>query len=145
MKGQRGKRAIHVIRAKNGLLAKTHWQRTLQAYPISLITLVREKLQKRIPGITEKFNSNSRYFGYWIGDDKDRVYICVQKKNLCIRLCISRDYEGEICRADADFEIRYSHNFQGRAGWLTGWYVPHSTKNINVVIKYLLKAFEGNP
>ncbi len=40
MKGQRGKRAIYVIRAKKGLLAKTHWHRTLQAYPTSLITLV---------------------------------------------------------------------------------------------------------
>ena len=142
MKGQRGKRAIYVIRAKKGLLAKTHWHRTLQAYPTSLITLVREKLQKKIPGITEKFNSNSRYFGYWIGDDKDRVYIYVQKKKLVIDLCISSDYATALKKQG--FKVKPRDNFQGQAGWLTGWYVPHSTTKVDYVVNRLCKAFEEN-
>ncbi len=145
MKGQRGKKGTYVIRAKRDLLNDTTWRRTLKDYPTSLICLIRERLLKKIPGLTEKFNTHSRYFGYWKGQQKDKAYIFVQKKTLCIHLFISRDYEGEIRRAGAGFEIRYSHNFQGRAGWLTGWYVPHSTKNINVVVRYLSKAFEGNP
>jgi len=143
MKGQRGKKGTYVIRAKRGMLSDTTWRRTLKDYPTSLICLIRERLLKKIPGLTEKFNTHSRYFGYWKGEEKDKAYIFVQKKTLCIHLCISRDYEEEIHRAG--FKIRYSHNFQGRVGWLTGWYVPHSTKNINVVVKYLSKAFEGSP
>ena len=142
MKGQHGKRAIHVIRAKKGLLAKTHWQRTLQAYPTSLITLVREKLQKKIPGITEKFNSNSRYFGYWNGDDKDRIYIYVQKKNIVIDLNIELSCVSELEKED--FVIKPRDNFQGQAGWLTGWQVPHSTTKIDFVVTQLCKAFEEN-
>jgi hypothetical protein len=140
MKGQKGKKGIHVIRAKEGLLAKTHWQRTLQAYPTSLITRVRKKLEK-IPGITEKFNSNSRYFGYWIGDNKDRVYIYVQKKKLRIDLYIDRKFEENISKEIS--KVDYVNNWQGKAGWLTGWQVPQSTTNIDMVVKWLCNAFIG--
>ena len=142
MKGQRGKKGTYVILAQRGLLEETVWKRALQGYPTSLMCSIREKLQKGIPGLNEKFNTHLRYFGYWKGAEKDKAYIFVQKKALCIRLCISRDYEDEI-RRDG-FEIRYSHNFQGRAGWLTGWRVPQSTTNIQAVMKWLYKAFEGN-
>jgi len=142
MKGQRGKRAIYVIRAKKGLLAKTHWHRTLQAYPTSLITLVREKLQKKIPGVTEKFNSNSRYFGYWIRDDKDRVYIYMQKKQLVIDLCISSDFATTLKKQG--FKVKPRDNFQGQKGWLTGWQVPHSITKIDFVATQLCKAFKSN-
>lgn len=146
MKGQRGKKGKYVIRAKRDLLSEKNWGPTLKDYPTSLIRKIRERIRNEIPGLNEKFNTHSRYFGYWKGQQKDKAYIFVQKKNLCINLYISRDdYEGEISGAGAGFKIRYSHNFQGRAGWLTGWYVPHYTKNINVVVKYLSKAFEGNP
>lgn len=141
MKGQRGKRAVYVIRSKKGLLAKTHWQRTLQAYPTTLITTVREKLQRKMAGITEKFNTNSRYFGYWTGDDKDRIYIYVQKKKLLIDLCISSDYATTLKKQG--FKVKPRDNFQGQKGWLTGWQVPHSTNNIEGVVKWLCKAFEG--
>jgi len=142
MKGQRGKKGTYVIRAKRGLLNDTTWRRTLKDYPTSLICLIRERLLKKIPGLSEKFNSNSRYFGYWIGDDKDRVYIYVQKKNLRIDLCISRDFEEKIHREG--FKVHYVNNYQGRARWLTGWQIPHSTNNIEGVIKWLCKAFERN-
>lgn len=145
MKGQRGKKGTNIIRAKQGLLNDKMWQRTLKNYPISLVCKIRERLLKKIPGLTEKFNTNSRYFGYWRDEEKDNAYIYVKKKTLRIDLCINRDdYEKKISKADANFEIRYSHNFQGRAGWLTGWYVSHDTKNLNGVVKYLSKAFEEN-
>ena len=143
MKGQRGKKGIYVIRAKRGLLNDTIWRCTLKNYPISLICLIRERLLKKIPGLTEKFNSNSRYFGYWTGDDKDRVYIYVQKKQLVIDLYIS-NYATTLKKQG--FKIKPRNNFQGQKGWLTGWHVPHSisTKKLSEAVKCLCKAFEGN-
>ena len=146
MKKKRGKKGMYLIYPDNGygLVEDYKWEAYLNKYPDGLIRQIRLKLAKRLHGLNEKFNYKSKYFGYCLKDGADKLYIFIQKKNLCIRVCISRDdYEGKIRRAG--FEIRYSHNFQGRAGWLTGWYVPHSTKNINVVVKYLSKAFEGNP
>jgi hypothetical protein len=60
-------------------------------------------------------------------------------KELCILLDISRDFEGQI--RIAGFEICFINNFQGRAGWLTGWRVPHATENIEAVLKWLCAAF----
>jgi len=132
----------NVTMAKHGLLEESVWKYKLRGYPISLVCSIRERLLKKIPDITEKFNKNSRYFGYWVGEEKDRAYIYVQKKNLRIDLCISRAFEPDI-RKDG-FEIRYSHNFQGRADWLTGWQVPHSSNKVETIVKWLCKAFEGD-
>ena len=140
MKGQRGKKGTYVICAKRGMLSNQTWQGTLKNYPTSLIRLIRGSLQKKMPRLSEKFNSNSRYFGYWIGDDKDRAYIYVQKHNLVIDLHIESSYVSELEKEG--FVIKPRDNFQGQAGWLTGWHVPHDTKKICVVIKWLLKAFE---
>lgn len=143
MKGQRGKAGEYVTIAKKGLLNRSVWRRSLEDYPTSLICQIREELSKRVPNLREKFNSNSRYFGFCKGEDEDRAYIYVQKKNLSIHLCISRDYAKELRKAG--FEIRYVNNFQGRAGWLTGWRVPHSAKNLRTVMKWLCMAFERRP
>ena len=141
MKARRGKKSEQPIRAEKGLLGDSVWRRTLQGYPTSLLCLIRQRLQKEIPGITESFNTNSSYFGYWVGEKKDRAYIYVQKKRLRIDLSISRDLETDI-RRDG-FEIHYVNNFQGRAGWLTGWQVPHSTDKIEAIIKRFCMALEG--
>ena len=142
MKGQRGKKGTYVIRAKIGLLSNLAWRRTLKDYPTSLICLIRERLLKKIPELSEKFNSNSRYFGYWIGDDKDRVYIYVQKEQLVIDLCISSDFATALKKQG--FKVKPRDNFQGQAGWLTGWQVPHSTTKIGFVVTQLCKAFKSN-
>lgn len=140
MKKQHGKKAIYVIRAKKGLLAKSLWQRTLQAYPTSLICSIRERYQEMSLGITEKFNSNSRYFGYWTGEDKDRVYIYVQKKKLVIDLCVRSDFATTLEKQG--FKVKPRGNFQGTNGWLTGWQVPHDTKKLNTVMKWISNAFD---
>ncbi len=142
MKGQRGKKGTYVIRAQRGLLNDMTWRRTLKDYPTSLICLIRERLLKKIPGLTEKFNSNSRYFGYWIGDDKDRVYIYVQKEQLVIDLCISFDFATTLNKQG--FRVKTRDNFQGQAGWLTGWHVPHSAEDLEQIVHWLCKAFKSN-
>jgi len=143
MKKHRGKSGIYLIRAEKGLLEDSVWQSCLHDYPTDLLCSIREGLLEKIPGITEKFNTRSRYFGYWRGDDKDKLYIYVGKNNLRIDLCISKDdYETEI--ANAGFKIQYVNNFQGRVGWLTGWQIPQNMHNIDNVIHWINMAFEKN-
>ena len=145
------RRSKNIESADVGLVKDIVWQKSLkkslQDRDIAFLCSIRESLNEKISGLTETFNKKSRYFGYWTGTDKDRVYIYIQKEDLRIDLLISRDFEEEIRQEDEDFEVHHVNNYQGRAKdrWLTGWYVPYSTKNINVVVKYILKAFEGNP
>lgn len=139
MKKARGKKAKYLVCSEKGLLKDSAWKRTLRHYPTDLVCSIRKDLARRIPGLSEKFNRRCRYFGYWKGNDKDRLYMFVQKKNLCVLLCIGRKYEKEIRKAG--FKVRHINNFQGRAGWLTGWYIPQETKDIKPIMKWLLVAF----
>jgi hypothetical protein len=139
MKGKRGKKGKYLVLAKKGLVEDSVWKRTLKNYPTDLVRSIRVQLLKEVPGLTEKFNTNARYFGYSTGTDKDRAYIYVQKKCLLINLNISRDSEAGL--REANFEVRFIDNFQGKTGWLTGWRVPHTTSNIETVMTWLLKAF----
>jgi len=131
-------KAKYLVYAKIGLVDDRIWEGPLENYPTDLVCSIRKQLMKNIPGLTEKFNTNSRYFGYSTGTDKDRAYIYVQKKGLRIDLHISRDFEANL--KEEGFEVHFVNNFQGRAGWLTGWRVPYTT-SIERVMKWLLKAF----
>jgi len=139
---KRPNRSKNVILADVGLLKDSVWKQALEGYSTSLVSSIRKKLLSEIPKIAEKFNTNSLYFGYWTGTDKDRAYIYVQKKGLRIDLCISRKFEKDLRKAG--FEVRCVHNFQGRTGWLTGWKVPHSTKDVNLVVQWLCAAMKGD-
>jgi len=141
MKKIHGKKGMYLIYPTNGtgLVEDYKWEKYLDKYPDVLLKQIRKDLSERLPKLNEKFNYKSKYFGYCVKDEKDKLYIFVQKNDLCILLDISRDYEEEI--RSAGFKIRHWHNFQGRNGWLTGWYVPHSTTNVHVVMKHLLRAF----
>jgi hypothetical protein len=141
MKEQRGKKAKYLVPAKKGLVNDNVWRRILDNYPTDIVCSIREQLLRKVPGLTEKFNTNSRYFGYWTAtDETDRAYIYVQKRGFRIDLCVKRRVEPELRRAG--FEVRYVNNFQARAGWLTGWRVPHTTKDTRAIMKWLLRAFE---
>ena len=135
-------RSKNVILADAGLLKDSVWKQALQGYSTFLVSSIRKKLLSEIPKIAEKFNTNSRYFGYWTGTDKDRAYIYVQKKGLRIDLCISREFEIDLRKAG--YKVGYVNNFQGRAGWLTGWKIPHSTKDLNFIVQWLCAAMKGD-
>ncbi len=125
-----------------GLVEDHKWGRYLDKYEDELIRQIRLKLTERLSGFNEKFNYNSRYFGYCLKDESDKLYIYVQKKNLRIDLCISRKYEREL--HNQDYVVKYHNNYQGMTGWLTGWQVPQSTTDADRVVKWLCKAFEEN-
>jgi len=135
MKANRGKKPKYLVCAEMGLVDDSVCEGPLKNYSTDLVCSIREQLMDKVSGLTEKFNTNSRYFGYSTG--KDRAYIYVFKRDLRIDLDISRDYEADL--KEEGFEVRFTNNFQGRAGWLTGWRVPHTT-NIERVMKWLLKA-----
>ncbi len=142
-------------RAKIGLLEERYWRAPLKKYPIELLCVIRKQLLSVVPRLTEKFNPTTpglRYFGYKIRNrdaakndfskcsyGSDKAYIYIQKKNLHIDLDIDKKFKQELIKAG--YEVRYSNNYQDQRGWLTGWYVPHSTKNIKKVMKWLLMAF----
>ena len=138
-KKRRGKKAKYVVYAEKGLLEDSKWRSSLKSYPTKLLCRTRRELVKRVPGLNEKFNRRCRYFGYWSRDGEDRLYIFVQKKRLNILLRINRYFEKAINKNG--FEVHFINNFQGRAGWLTGFRVSYDAKNTNTVMKWLLKAF----
>lgn len=136
------RRSKNIESAGVGLVKDVIWRKFLQDRDTALLCSIRESLIKKIPGLTEEFNKQSRYFGYWTGADKDKAYMFVQKKGLRIDLCISRKNEKEINKEG--FKVKFVNSFQGRSGWLTGWHVPHSTTKVDYVVNRLCKAFEEN-
>lgn len=140
--GKKLRRSKNIESADIGLVKDVVWKKSLQDRDAALLCSIRKSLIKKIPGLTEEFNKQSRYFGYWTGTDKDRAYMFVQKKGLRIDLCISRKNEKEIRKKG--FKVKFVNSFQGRAGWLTGWQVPHSSNNVETIVKWLCKAFEEN-
>ena len=72
----------NVTMAERGLLGESVWQDALREYPLELLYLIRVRLSEKVFGLNEKFNRSSLYFGYWIGEDKDRLYIYVKKNYL---------------------------------------------------------------
>jgi spermidine/putrescine-binding protein len=130
----------NVILSEKGLVNDSVWESEMKDYPTTLVRVIRERLVKEIPAIKEKVNTYMQcYFGYWKGQDKDRAYLYLQDKCLRIDLCISRDNEEAI--KEAGFKVHFVNNYQGIAGWLTGWQVPHNTENIDTVMKWLCMAF----
>ncbi len=157
-------------RAEIGLLEERYWRAPLKKCPIELLCVIRKQLLSAVPRLTEKFNPTTpglRYFGYKVRNrdaakndfskrsyGPDKAYIYIQKKNLRIDLDIRKldivsKFEQELRKAKfeqklvkAGYEVRPSNNYQGRAGWLTGWYVPQSTTDVKTVLKWLCKVFE---
>lgn len=138
---QKGKASKYVIYSERGLLKDDQWKSHLKNRPLQLVTKIRSHLKKRIPGLADKFNYKSRYFGLRVKDDKDRIYIYVQKCKLLIDVDIDQSCSSDLEKAG--FQVKPRDNFQAKVGWLTGWLVPHDTEKINVVLKWINKAFEN--
>ena len=129
-----------IIETDIGLLPDKIWKSQLRNYPTDLLTFIRKALLEKVPDLVEKFNPTSLYFAYRVRNSKGRAKICVQKKILIIDLYINRNFTKEL--KQAGFEVKHRNNFQGRAGWLTGWRIPQSTQNLKPVLKWLCKALK---
>ena len=128
-----------IFKAKDSLLDSCFFEPELQNYPTTTLDAIRDGLAKAIPELSEKFNTKSLYFGYNVGKDEDRAYIYVQKSNLVVDLHIEPSRANELEKEG--FLIKPRDNFQGQAGWLTGWKVPHSSTDISPIVNWICKAF----
>jgi hypothetical protein len=146
-----------IFMAKTGLIPETYWQIDLKDCPTHLLCTIRKSLEDLVPRLAEKFNPttpNLRYFGYRIKKSKDiseiskkaytedKAYVYVKPDKLVIDLKIDPQFINDI-RQDG-FEVRPKTNYQAQTDWVTGWEVPHSTNNVESVMKWLCKAFERN-
>jgi hypothetical protein len=137
-KGRRPKTPGPGLLRAEGLIPEQDLPSPLKGYPLELISYIRKRLYESCPDLHEKFNPNSRYFGYARGVHRDGVYIFVRKRHLEIRLKIAVERVDEV-RA-MGFRVKLDDNFQARAGWITGWLVPHDTEKRDEVVGLLLEA-----
>lgn len=121
-----------------GLVALESLQRTLRDYPTELLLSLRQQLAKACPDLKEKLNTKSRYLGYGLVGCSYNVYVYVQKKNLLIDIRLSPDHADAFRKLG--FEVRPRDNYQAKAGWLTGVFVPHDTERRAEVAALILKA-----
>ena len=134
------KRRQNVIKSDAGLLDKTVWRRRLEDYPTDLFLQIQSLLKANVKDLTEKFNHKSRYFGYCKAGHSDVLYIYIQKKRLRIDLKIDQDYEKALRRAG--YTVKYVNNYQGRFGWVTGWFISQDCRKVKEIVNYMLKAFK---
>jgi hypothetical protein len=131
----------NVFTVEKGLVPVSVWQGVLTEGEGSLVGKIRQGLLKSVPDLAEKFNGGQlKYFGYRRGESSDAVYIYIQKKGLLIDVRIPREFEEDLRRAG--FVVEYRENFQGKAGWLTGWHISHDWPNVGEVTKWLRLALE---
>ncbi len=131
----------HIILAERGLVDDSVWEPVLSGYPTDLVRSIRKNLIKLVPDLREKFNAKQRYFGYKKGFGPDTAYIYVQGSKLVIDLRVDPKFAEDL-RRDG-FAVLPRENFQGRAGWLTGWQVPHSARKAAYIAQWFRKALSG--
>ena len=85
-------------------------------------------------------NLNRRYLGYGLAGGTDALYIYVQKKGVLIDMRVSADRADELRRQG--FDLRPRDNYQAKAGWLTGLFVPHDTDRIEEVVSLAVGALQ---
>ncbi len=135
------KTSDNVTSAPAGLVAESVWRSHLKDYDLTLLAKLRQRLAGDVPDLAEKFNSGQiKYFGYRRGDRADGVYIYLQKQSLRIDLNIPPAFAPDLRRAG--FTITHHDNFQGQAGWLTGWRIPLDWPDADEIVKWLKLALE---
>jgi hypothetical protein len=80
-----------MVMPERGLIKENEWKFSLKDNPVDLFLRIRDGLNIEIKGLTEKFNHNSRYFGYHKESDSDVLYIYIRRKRLRIDLKIGRE------------------------------------------------------
>jgi len=134
-----------IVVRDRGMLAKDVVDAGLSGYATRSLHILRNALGKGRPRIREKLNSRGRYLGYGLVGGPDQLYVYVQRKGLVIDIAISGDRANEL--REKGFAIHARNNFQSRAGWLTGLFVPHDSARLADVASLAREALStrGNP
>jgi len=120
----------------DALIEENELRVLLSGFEPGFIPGLRESLIEEFQNLQEKFHLEQRYIGWWlVGDrnkgDADRVYIFFEKNAMSIRIRLSRQRERDI--KAFGYEIQPSRNFQGQAGWITGWKIPYDIPSPKMV------------
>jgi hypothetical protein len=132
----------HVFKARHGLLPEKVWDGLLSDYDTRFVRWLREELAIRVDGLTEKFNDarGRHYFGYSSAGLPDWLYIWVQKRKLVVDVKLSGERVGQL--RSLGFTVSLRRNWQGRAGWLTGWDIPYDLgwEKRQAILEIMLEA-----
>ena len=131
----------NLVVQEKGLLPDRVLSSGLRGYATDLVFVLRSRLAAACPKLREKFNLNSRYLGYGLTNSSDVLYVYVQKRGLLIDIRLSADRADELRRMG--FKLRPRDNYQAKAGWLTGLFVPHDTDKCEEVVALALEAIRG--
>lgn len=129
-------------RPSRQLLKNTELKSIFRNRPLSFVNKLRNELINKFPNLCEKVNTNSYYFGFSVGDNKDAIYIYLQKKKMVIDVDVSRNQEPELIKKG--FDIQYRNNFQGQAGWLTGLNLQYNSINYETIRDIAIEALSNN-
>lgn len=124
----------------SGLLTEDQVASGLRGDAGTLVAALRSRLAAACPKLREKLNPNSRYLAYGLAGGKDALYVYVQKKGVLIDMRVSADRADELRRQG--FDLRPRNNYQAKAGWLTGLFVPHDTSRIDEVVLLAVEALQ---
>jgi hypothetical protein len=127
-----------LVNGGTGLVDVDQIRRTFKSYPLELALRLRDSLISAFPKLQEKLKP--RYLGYANGDRSDAVYIYLQKKRMVLDIRVSSE-EAENLRQQG-IEIESRNNWQGRAGWLTGVFVPYDTDKLDIIIELVSSALK---
>lgn len=138
---KRPKAASELLVQEEGLLPEEALKTGLHGYPTDLIFYLRGRLAECCPTLREKFNPNGPYLGYGLVGGSYDLFVYVQKNDLLIDIRLPAD-RAEDLRSQG-FDVRPRNNYQARAGWLTGVFVPHDTDNRELLVALALEAMQG--
>lgn len=130
----------NLILAEKGMFEEDIIRKYFSKYPLELIIKLRNRLLSEYPQLREKLNYNSHYLGYANGQENDALYVYFQKKRLLLDVRVSVE-ESERLKS-LGFKVKPRNNYQCRAGWLTGLYVPYETNNFEVIIELAILALK---
>jgi len=130
----------NVVRVERGLVPDMEWASAFDSRQMGLMLTIRRELARHTAGLAEKVNTKGLYFGYRNGRGFDALYIHVQKKNLVISVRLSRAHVGHLRAEGYKVNARPCHQY--RAGWLTGWEVPHDDREPLKAVRWMLAALE---
>jgi hypothetical protein len=131
----------NLLTSDAGLVAEDRWDRALAMYDLTLIREIRTRLAKRVDNLNEKVNvGRSPYFSYSAGNGTDAVTLWLQMEVLIVDVRLSPSHATDLRRMR--YEVRPRNNWQGGAGWLTGWRIPLDTKDIKNIVDWLAAALD---
>jgi hypothetical protein len=132
----------NVTRSFSGLLPDNVWNPYLTDFDALRVSFLRHGLVANVPGLCESFNKKvPRYFGYFKKNERDNLYIYIQKKKLVVDINLNPNFANYLI--SLGFTVSLRRNLQERDGWLTGWDIPNEIIGVKrqQILAFMVKVF----